>query len=146
MARVAVVSSNTLISSARENSLQADYVSQTDTTSQSGASNLTLANGMHRTDILSKSGAYTALITDDIIKGDTNAAGFTILLPAAATATGKILTFIRTGAGINALTIDGSGAETIDGAATNATMDAQYDSLTILCDGIEWFIIARKIA
>lgn len=147
MGRVSAVTTETKIDSTTfGNALITDYVSQTDTSSQSIASNLTLANGMHRTDILSKSGAYTATITDDIIKGDTSGGAFTITLPAVATATGKILTFIRTGAGVNALTIDGNGAETIDGAATNATMDAQYDSLTILCDGTEWFIIARKIA
>ena len=108
--------------------------------------NLSINQGYDRTNIISKTGAYTATLTDDVIKGDTNGGAFSITLPAVATATGKIYTFIRTGAGVNALTIDGNGAETIDGAATNATMDAQYDSLTIWCDGTEWFIIARKIA
>lgn len=108
--------------------------------------NVSIDQGYDRTNIISKTGAYTAALTDDVIQGDTNGGAFTITLPAVATATGKIYTFIRTGAGVNALTIDGNAAETIDGAATNATMDAQYDSLTIWCDGTEWFIIARKIA
>jgi len=141
MARVAAVVTKTLIdSTVFGNALITDYVSQTDPASQTILC-------LSRTNIIEKTAAYTATLTDDVIKGDTAAVGaFSITLPLAATATGKIYTFIRTGAGINALTIDGSGAETIDGAATNATMDAQYDSLTILCDGTEWFIIARKIA
>jgi len=153
MARVAAVTSNTVINSTTfGNALITDYVSQTDTSAQSIASALTLsgavtlAKSLLRTNIVEKTGAYTATLNDDIIQGDTNGGAFSITLPAAATATGKVYTFIRTGAGVNALTIDGNGAETIDGAATNNTMDAQYDSLTIICDGTEWFIIARKIA
>ncbi len=152
MGRVAVVAYDDVVDEDWGTALRNDYVSKTDTSAQSIASQLTtsgnlkIASGMWRTDILSKDAAYTATINDDIIKGDTSAGGFTITLPAVATATGKVLTFIRIGAGANALTIDGNAAETIDGAATNATMDAQYDSLTIVCDGTEWFIIARKIA
>ena len=146
MGRVAAVVTQTPIESARENALRADYVSQTDIAAQDIPS-LIITQSLSRTNIIEKTTAYTATLTDDIIKGDTNAVGaFSITLPAAATATGKIYTFIRTGIGAAALTIDGAGAETIDGAATNATMDAQYDSLTILCDGTAWFIIARKIA
>ena len=40
----------------------------------------------------------------------------------------------------NAVTIDGNGAETIDGAATQ-TLGAQYDSMTVFCDGTGWHII-----
>jgi len=145
MARVSAVTTNTVISSTWGNALRNDYVSQTDATAQNILS-LKITVSYSRTNIVEKTGAYTATLTDDIIKGDTNLGAFTITLPLAATATGKIYTFIRTGAGVNALTIDGAGAETIDGAANNATMDAQYDSLTIICDGTEWFIIARKIA
>lgn len=152
MARVKTVSYADLIDPDWGTALRNDYISKTDATAQSIISALTLngrstiAVGYHRTNIIEKSGAYTATLDDDVIKGDTSGAPFTITLPAVATASGKILTFIRTGAGANALTIDGNAAETIDGAATNATMDAKYDSLTILCTGSEWVIIARKIA
>ena len=90
---------------------------------------------------------YTALATDDVVLGDTSGGAFTITLPAVADVpTGKIYTFIRDGAGANALTIDGDGSETIDGAATHATMDARYDSITIISTGTEWIVIASKIA
>lgn len=108
--------------------------------------NVSINQGYDRTNVISKTGAYTAALTDDVIEGDTSGGAFSITLPAVATATGKIFTFIRTGAGVNALTIDGNGAETIDGNATDARMDAQYDSVTIYCNGTEWFIIAEKIA
>jgi len=42
-------------------------------------------------------------------------------------------------------TIDGNGAETINGSTTNTEMDAWYDSLKITCDGTEWFITGGNI-
>ena len=67
-------------------------------------------------------------------------------LPAVATAgAGAWCTFVKTGAS-GALTIEPDGSETIDGAANNNEMDAQYDTITIVCDGTEWFIVAQKIA
>jgi len=95
--------------------------------------------------VVTKSANYTALVTDHIILADTSGGAFKITLPAVANATGLILTFIRTGAGANLLTIDGNAAETINGAANNTDMDAQYDMLTLYCDGTEWFIIGRYI-
>lgn len=95
--------------------------------------------------VATKTGAYTALVTDHVILADTSGGAFTVTLPVVADAAGLILVFVRTGAGANALTIDGSGAETINGAANNADMDAQYDMLTLYCDGTEWFIISRYI-
>jgi len=43
-------------------------------------------------------------------------------------------------ASANAVVIDGAGAETIDGAATQ-TLIAQYDSLHVVSSGAEWFIV-----
>jgi len=67
-------------------------------------------------------------------------------LPAAATAgAGAWCTFIKTGAS-GALTIEPDGSETIDGSANDADMDAQYDTITVVCDGTQWLIVAQKIA
>jgi len=67
-------------------------------------------------------------------------------LPAAATAgAGSWCTFVKTGA-TGALTIEPNESETIDGAANNADMDAQYDTITIVCDGTGWLIVDKKIA
>ena len=80
------------------------------------------------------------------VYGDTQAGAFTVILPAAALAKGGRLTFVRAGTGVNALTIDGNAAETVDGGATIATLDAIRDTLTIECNGLAWFIVAARIA
>jgi hypothetical protein len=58
---------------------------------------------------------------------------------------GMWATFIKTGAS-GVLTLDADGSETIDGALTNTEMDAAHDSVTIMSDGINWHIIAKKIS
>ena len=78
-----------------------------------------------------------------IVTGTTTS---TLALLAAATAgAGAWCTFIKSGAS-GVLTVDPSGSETIDGATTNAEMDANNDSLTILCDGTAWVIVGKKIS
>lgn len=94
-----------------------------------------------------KSAAYTVTDTDpDVFTLDASSGAFTITLPTAADNDGRTLTFIKTDSSTNAITLDGEGSETIDGNTTVATMDAQYDTITIYCDGTEWFIVAQKIA
>jgi len=88
----------------------------------------------------------TAADADATIYGDTQAGAFSIILPTAASMKGRHLTFIRAGTGVNALTLDGDAAETVDGAATVATMDAIRDTLTIESNGTAWFITAARIA
>lgn len=83
---------------------------------------------------------------DSTIFCDTQSAGFTVVLPAAASCRGRRLTFIRTGSGTNALTIDGNASENVDGSATHAACDAARDTVTIECDGSNWFIVAARIA
>lgn len=61
-------------------------------------------------------------------------------LPAAAGKEGTLYRFKKTDATANAVTIDGNGAETIDGAATYV-LHGQYDSVTIVSDGTEWHIV-----
>jgi hypothetical protein len=75
-----------------------------------------------------------------------NTAARTITLPPAADCKGIWFCFIKNSADAEIITLDGNGSETIDGNATITTMDADYDTITILCDGTEWFIVAQKIA
>lgn len=89
-------------------------------------------------------GDYTVLTTDYYIgKTAITLTGDTINLPAAATAgVGKVY-IIKDESGtatIRTITIDPSGAETIDGGAT-ATIILSYGSRTIICDGSAWFTI-----
>jgi hypothetical protein len=67
-------------------------------------------------------------------------------LPLAADVAGQSITFKKTTANAVALTLTGAGAETIDGSNTNAVIDAQFDTLTLVSDGVGFHIVAYKIA
>jgi hypothetical protein len=77
---------------------------------------------------------------DYLIVADATGGAITMTLPPAALVPGRIYTFKRINSGANAVVIDPSGAETIDGAATY-TLSAQWNSVTIMNNGIAWFII-----
>jgi hypothetical protein len=75
-----------------------------------------------------------------------NTAALTITLPAVAdTQPGDELRFVKTTSDAFAVTLDGNAAETIDGAATFAAVDAQFDTVTIVSDGSAWAILNRDI-
>ena len=76
-----------------------------------------------------------------IIPVDDDAVGgvVTINLPSAGISDGIIYKIIKKGSA-GAVTIDAAGAETINGALTKV-LAAQYNSVTIFCDGTEWFIL-----
>lgn len=75
-----------------------------------------------------------------------NTVARTLTLPTMAGSAGAWYTIKKTSADAAAVTIDTPGAETIDGAATNTEVDAQYDSITIVSDGSNWHIVSKKIA
>lgn len=77
---------------------------------------------------------------------NTQAGVATFVLPPAASNVGATITVLRTGTGVNAITVDGYASETINGSANFAGLDAQYDSATFLSDGTEWYIVASNIA
>lgn len=87
----------------------------------------------------SKTAGYTAT-GDETIIPCAPAASMTITLPAASTMTGKSLTIIKTDTDLTkTVTIDGNASETINGALTYV-LYTQYESVTIKCDGSNWFI------
>jgi hypothetical protein len=75
-----------------------------------------------------------------------NTAALTVTLPAAADCAGGKLTFKKTSADAQAVTIDGNASETIDGSANFAACDAANDTVTIVCDGSAWYVVAKIIA
>lgn len=76
-----------------------------------------------------------------------NSTGRTITLPAASSVrAGGWLRIVKTSAAAAAITLDANASETIDGALTLATMDAQYDTVLLLCTGSEWIVLSRDIA
>jgi len=77
-----------------------------------------------------------------------NTAALTLTLPLAADAAGESISVMKTtaaGAG-TAVTVDGNGAETINGSATHAALDAQYDIATYTSTGTAWLITDAAIA
>ena len=65
----------------------------------------------------------------------------TITLPPAAAHLHRIYNIKKIDVSVNAVTIDGNGGETIEGAATQ-TLPNQWDAYTIQSNGTAWFIIA----
>ena len=89
-----------------------------------------------------KSGDYTILDTDEIqhIGMTTGGTDRTVTLPTAADNTDRVITVKKVDSGSGKLTLDGEGAETIDG---NTTFDCvlQYDFVKVVSDGTEWHVL-----
>lgn len=93
---------------------------------------------------LSKTTTYTVTTADvgKLIKGDATSGAFSITLPAATSAgDGFEVTIQKIDATTNAVTVDGDGTETINGAATLA-LSTQWWGAQLRCDGSNW--IARQ--
>jgi hypothetical protein len=82
----------------------------------------------------------TAAVTDGVILCDCTSTAITINLPAASGNDGLYYSIKKIDSSANAVTVDGSGSETIDDGLT-AVLNNQYESITIVCDGTEWWII-----
>jgi predicted RecA/RadA family phage recombinase len=108
------------------------------------------ANGQNR-NILSSAVTRT-LVKGDVPAGgltfhaDTQAGAFSVVLPPAADWIGRRITFVRTGTGVNAVTIDGNAAETVDGSATFTALDAVRDTATFESNGTAVVLVAARIA
>lgn len=94
---------------------------------------------------LAVSSTHTGSTADrnKILLCDASGGAFNVNLVAAATAgTGFALIVKKTDSSANAITIDANGTETIDGATTY-TLDTQYQSVLLICDGSNWHIAAE---
>lgn len=91
------------------------------------------------------SSTTTLTSAHDIVTCDTSGGAFTVTLPTAVGIEGKeyILKYSDSGI-INALTVDGDGSETIDGATTT-TLNTEGETLRIISDGANWVILDRRI-
>ena len=87
---------------------------------------------------------YDLLVSDDVVHVTYTGTGAvtSLTLPTAQVVDGRTIVIKDAGgnAGTNNITIDTQGAETIDGAATSV-INTDYDSVTLYCDGTNWFII-----
>lgn len=94
--------------------------------------------------VTSKTANYTVTTSDAIILCDSSGGAFTLTLPAASGNTGKVFQIKKTDSSFLAVTIDGDGSETIDGATTT-TVNTEGETLRIVCDGSNWQILERRI-
>jgi len=85
-------------------------------------------------------GTTTLGATHDVVLCNAVGGAIIVNLPAAATNTGRAYTIKKIDASANTVTINGSGAETIDGI-TPQVISFQWTSITIVCDGTGWYII-----
>lgn len=95
-------------------------------------------NGGIALNLVSKTANYTATTSDHTIICGAGNESFTITLPAVSGVSGIIYNIKNIGTGT--ITVDGASSETIDGATT-AVISSQFGSITIQCDGTEWWII-----
>lgn len=96
--------------------------------------------GSFATPYAAKSASYTLTATDYTVTFDASGAARTATLPTAVGITGRIYVVKKTDSSGNAVTVDGDGAETIDGATT-VTLSTQYAGRVIQSDGANWQVI-----
>lgn len=87
--------------------------------------------------VATKTTTYTAA-AGDVLLCDASGGAFTVTLPAAA-ATVRPILVKKVDASGNAVTIDGAGSDTIDGALTIA-LSTQYEAVELWCDGTNWWV------
>ena len=78
---------------------------------------------------------YTVVANDYFINCTANS--FTVNLPSASSLVGKVYQIKNSGTGT--ITVDANGSQTIDGDLTQSL--AQDESITIISDGSNWYII-----
>ena len=92
--------------------------------------------------ITTKNTAYTATANDETILANVSAGAFAITLPTAVGATGKTYCIKKIDSSANAVTVNTTSSQTIDGA-TSRLLTNQYDAIQVQSDGANWFIIAN---
>lgn len=95
--------------------------------------------GMKRREV---SANYAMVKTDELVAVTSTAAARTITLPPASSMRERLVTIKDEsgGAGTNNITIDGYGAETIDGSATKV-ISSNYGTASMYSTGMAWFVV-----
>lgn len=95
--------------------------------------------------IASQTATYAILASDEFIPVSASGGAFTVTLPTAVGATGKVYTIKRTDQTLaNLVTIATTSSQTIDGVTTT-NLATQYESVEIVSDGSNWHILRRHI-
>ena len=90
--------------------------------------------------LVTKASDYTIVSADNVILCNASAGAFTITLPTAVGRSGKMYNIKKIDSTSNIVTVDGDGTETIDDGLT-ADLTVQYESITVVSDGTEWWIL-----
>lgn len=96
--------------------------------------------GPQDANIATVTGHTTLGYTHHTVLVDASGGAVTITLPTVATAARRQYYIKKIDASGNAVTIDGAGAETIDGAATQS-LSAQWDAKRLHCNGTAWYVL-----
>lgn len=104
---------------------------------------VTSFGGLALKDFAVKTVTLTADTSVSIYLCDSTAGAIVVNLPAAGASKGRLIVVKKVDASGNAVTIDASGAETIDGATTLATT-TQWGSFIIWSDGTSWYALAKN--
>jgi hypothetical protein len=90
--------------------------------------------------VTSKTANYTALYSDDVILGDATSGAFAVTLPTAVGNAGKVFYIKKTDSSGNAVTINTTSSQTIDGSTTNV-IQTQYKTIQVVSNGSNWSIL-----
>jgi hypothetical protein len=90
--------------------------------------------------VATKTANYSILSTDSFIRADATSGAIAIILPTAVGRTGVVFHIKKIDASVNAVTVNTTSSETIDGLLTNILAD-QYKNLMVVSNGVSWDII-----
>lgn len=77
--------------------------------------------------------------SERVLKCNATDTSITYTLPTAADSEGRKYKIIKVDSSSNTITIDPSGSETLNGDTDGIVLTDQYDSLTVISDGTEFF-------
>ena len=88
-------------------------------------------------------GNYTATAADEVILVNASSGNITVTLPSTSVvSTGKSYRIKKTDGTANFVTLDGDGAETVDGSATIA-LNTNQGGWVVVSDGSNWHVVGR---
>lgn len=100
-----------------------------------------LISRLQRLNVRAITAATTLTENDDVVTVATAGGAVTVTLPPVAGTRGKTYHIKKTDASANNLTLDGNGAETIDGAAT-VVWNTQWMTKQVVSTGAEWLTVS----
>ncbi len=88
---------------------------------------------------------YTVIDAEDVILADATAGAITINLPPLSNSLGRAMWMKNIGSGANAVTLDGDGADQIEGSLTYV-LSAADEGVMIIGAAASWFVVLTSSA